>query len=106
VVIVTEGNENYPPGGVDAVVCLYREAMGGRAEIVHINPVLDAHDFDVRALSPLIPVLGMRAAEDLPSLWPFARYCQGSLDLPGLRRHIAAAISAYVQGETHERTDP
>lgn len=105
VVIVSDGYENDPPGGVDAVVRLYRQILGGSAEIIHLNPVLDGSDFEVRALSPCVPVLGIRAAEDLPGLWPFARYCQGRLDLPGLRQHIAAAVKVYVQEQRDEHPD-
>ncbi|MCP3926465.1 MAG: hypothetical protein GY714_28220 [Desulfobacterales bacterium] len=43
-----------------------------RTGVVHFNPVFDAHELEPRRISDLVPTIGLRDSEDIPSLLPFA----------------------------------
>jgi hypothetical protein len=64
--------------------------------IVHLNPVYDADDFDVRRLAPGVPTAGVRDAEDLPTLVELARFAEGRVGLPKLRAHLSDRTARFL----------
>jgi|SRR6478672_2080577 len=92
VVIISDGWENDPPDGAAFVLRLYRTKLDPTRQtgIVHCNPVFNADDFSLRAISPLIPTVGLRDAEDLPTMLNFARFAEGSAPLEELEKYLAA----------------
>jgi hypothetical protein len=94
VVIVSDGYENDPPRGAAEVLRVYRTRLDPqvRTSVVHCNPVFDAQDYTPRALSPAVPTVGLRDAEDLPTVLGFARFAEGSASLEELEEYLAARV--------------
>lgn len=98
-VIVTDGWDNAPPGLAGEVLRVWRSRLdpAQRCSIVHLNPVYDAADFDVRRLSPSVPTAGIRDAEDLPALVELAQFATGRTGLSELRAHLARRVERFLQ---------
>ncbi len=92
VVIVSDGFENDPPATAARLVGLYREKLDGRASVIHVNPVFDAEHFEPRTLGPAIPTVGVRDAEDLPTMLRFARYVEGRGSLTALEDYLGQRV--------------
>ena len=58
--------------------------------MLHLNPTFDASSYGAKGIHPDIPMLGIRDAEDIPTMLAFARFVDGSADL--------AELGAYLQG--------
>ncbi|WP_037604501.1 hypothetical protein [Streptacidiphilus rugosus] len=91
-VIVSDGWDNAPPGLAAEVLRLWRTRLDPdrRTAVVHLNPVYDAVDFDVRRLAAGVPTAGIRDAEDLPALVELAQFAEGRTGL--------AELTAYLDG--------
>lgn len=76
VVLVTDGWENDPPSGASEILRVYRDRLDPKQKtsIIHCNPVYNADDFSLHPLSHTIPTVGLRDAEDLPTMLGFARF--------------------------------
>lgn len=98
VVIVSDGFENDPPLGASEALRLFRTKLdpGCKTSIVHCNPVFQSDDFTLQALSPHIPTVGLRDAEDLPTMLGFARFAAGSASLAELESHLAARVTHFL----------
>ncbi|MET7932074.1 hypothetical protein [Streptomyces sp. NPDC005322] len=98
-VIVSDGWENAPPGLAGEVLRVWRTRLDSdrRTGVVHLNPVYEAADFDVRRLSPAVPTAGVRDAEDLPTLVEFARFAEGRTGLTELRAHLDARVRHFLK---------
>ncbi|MEE1826239.1 hypothetical protein PUR61_29225 [Streptomyces sp. BE20] len=96
--IVSDGWDNAPPGLAAEVLRVWRTRLDPqrRTSIVHLNPVYDAEDFDVRRLAPTVPTAGLRDAEDLPALVEFARFAEGRTDLTELTDHLAVRTERFL----------
>ncbi|MEV0382167.1 hypothetical protein [Nonomuraea sp. NPDC050643] len=90
-VIVSDGWDNAPPGLAAEVLRVWRRKLDpeGEVGIVHVNPVFDAGQIEVRRLSTLVPTAGIRDAEDLPALVELARFAEGRTGLGELRAYLA-----------------
>ncbi|WP_344874410.1 hypothetical protein [Nonomuraea antimicrobica] len=97
-VIVSDGWDNAPPGLAAEVLRVWRRKLDPAREvsIVHLNPVYDAEQLEVRRLSPVVPTAGIRDAEDLPALVELARFAEG--------RTGPAELRAYLADRTADRT--
>ncbi|MEU6006058.1 hypothetical protein [Streptomyces sp. NPDC047453] len=91
-VIVSDGWDNSPPGLAGEVLRVWRTRLdpAHRTGVVHLNPVYDAEDFDVRRLSARVPTAGIRDAEDLPALVEIAQFAEGRTDLADLTAYLDA----------------
>ena len=97
-VIVSDGWDNSPPGLAGEVLRIWRTRLDPdrRCGIVHLNPVYDAADFDVRRLAPAVPTAGIRDAEDLVALVELAQFAEGRTGLAELRAHLTRRIEAFL----------
>src|SRR6266511_1704943 len=97
-VIVSDGWDNAPPGQAAEVLRVWRERLDpeGSTSVVHLNPVFDANDFDVRRLAPGIPTVGVRDAEDAPALVELARFSAGTATLSELRAYLAERVDRFL----------
>ncbi|MEL6457261.1 MAG: hypothetical protein AAFQ91_03255 [Cyanobacteria bacterium J06621_15] len=95
VVIVSDGYENDPPCGAAQVLRIFRNRLdpNNRTSIVHCNPVFNAEDFSVHSLCPDIPTVGLRDAEDLPTMLSFAQFANGSASLSELEEFLLERVS-------------
>ncbi len=97
--IVSDGWENDPPGGVSELVRVYREKLDplGKVAIIHCNPVFNADDFTLKPISPLVPTVGLRDAEDLPVMLEFARFAVGAEPLAELENYLWARVQQLLK---------
>lgn len=105
VVIVSDGCDNSPPNGAAEVLRIYRTKLDPmrRTSIVHCNPVFNSEDFSLRNLSPTIPTVGLRDAEDLPTMLGFARFAEGSAPLSELEAYLAERVQQMLGGDGEQR---
>ncbi len=98
VLVISDGVENDPPGAFDAVLT---EASRLVAEltVLHLNPVFDSAALMVTGLSSRCPVVGLRHAEDLPTVFAFARYVAGTDDLSALEAYLATRAAELIAEE-------
>ncbi|BAZ01172.1 hypothetical protein NIES37_51710 [Tolypothrix tenuis PCC 7101] len=99
VVIVSDGCENYPPKGAAEVLRIFRAKLDPqrRTSIIHCNPVFNSEDFSLRNLSPSTPTVGLRDAEDLPTMLGFARFADGSAPLSELEAYLAERVQQMLK---------
>ena len=104
VVIVSDGCENDPPLGAAQVLSIYRNRLDteNRTSIVHCNPVFNSDDFSVRSLSPDIPTVGVRDAQDLPTMLGFAQFANGSASLSELEEYLKVRSCAFAPSRGSE----
>ena len=98
VIIISDGYENDPPEGAAEVLRIYRTklAPSHQTAIIHCNPVFDPDTFSPYILSPHIPTLGIREAEDLPTLINFARFADGNVSLQELENYLALRVKQML----------
>jgi hypothetical protein len=98
VILVSDGYENDPPGGAAEVARVYRRRLDPhhRREIVHMNPVFDAEHYEPRAIGPAIPTVGLREAQDIPTMLGFARFASGASSLAELEEYLALRVQAFL----------
>ena len=97
-IIVSDGFDNDPPRGAGEVCRVFRARLDPerRTTIVHVNPVFDAPHLGPRPLDPAVPTVGLRDAEDLPTVLAFARFADGGLSLRELEDYLEARAQAFV----------
>ncbi|MGY0062437.1 hypothetical protein ACWY4P_38900 [Streptomyces sp. LZ34] len=100
-VIVSDGWDNAPPGLAGEVLRIWRTRLDprGRTSVVHLNPVYDAEDFDVRRLAREVPTVGVRDAEDLPALVELAQFAEGRTRAAELWAHVDARVRGFLEVE-------
>ncbi len=110
--IVSDGFENSPRGGVSEVMRHYRQriAPAHRVSVVHVNPVFDQERFAPRALAAGVATVGLRDAEDLFTMLGFARFAEGSGTLAELEAWLLARVKRFLavrsqREEVFEHTD-
>ncbi|MDZ7956194.1 hypothetical protein [Nostoc sp. DedQUE09] len=98
VVIISDGCENDPPNGAAEVLRVYRNKLDPcrRTSIIHCNPVFNSDDFSLRTLSQFVPTVGLRDAEDLPTMLNFARFAEGSAPLSELETYLAERVQQLI----------
>ncbi|GAA4604088.1 hypothetical protein GCM10023195_13850 [Actinoallomurus liliacearum] len=100
-VTVSDGWDNAPPGLAGEVLRIWRTRLdpSHTCAVVHLNPVYDAADFDVRRLAPTVPTAGIRDAENLVALVELARFAEGRTGLPELRAHLSRRVAEFLSEE-------
>ncbi|MEU8036320.1 hypothetical protein [Streptosporangium sp. NPDC049078] len=101
-VIVSDGWDNSPPGLAGEVLRIWRTRLDldHTCAVVHLNPVYDAADFDVRRLAPTVPTAGIRDAENLVALVELARFAEGRTGIVELRAHLARRVERFLREDT------
>ena len=99
VVIVSDGFENDPPRAVGEVARVFRERIDPKlaTEIVHMNPVFDAENYAPRTLGGAIPTVGLRDAEDIPTMLGFARFASGTARLAELESYLERRMTEMLE---------
>jgi hypothetical protein len=108
VVIISDGFENDPPGGASEVLRVYRTRLDPthRTAIVHCNPVFNSETLAPQAISVHVPTVGLRDAEDLPTVLGFARFADGSASLAELEEYLAARAKHLLgDGQALDKQD-
>ncbi|MFT3768960.1 MAG: hypothetical protein QM820_26265 [Minicystis sp.] len=99
IAVVSDGYENDPPRGAAEVLRVWKQRLArpGGPFIVHLNPVFDAEGYAPRALSPAVPTVGLRDAEDIPTMIGFARFAAGDASLADLEGYLAGRAARFLQ---------
>jgi hypothetical protein len=105
VVIISDGFENDPPLGAAEVARVYRQKIDPkhRIEIIHTNPVFDAENYAPRAIGAAIPTVGLRDAEDLPTMLAFARFASGAVPLSVLEAYLSKRVEKFLKRVKYEQ---
>lgn len=78
VIVVSDGRENAPRGGCEAIAKAVGTRFSGRPPtLLHINPVFNPDDFTPLSLGPSWPTIGVARVGDLSTALAFARYHEG-----------------------------
>ncbi|EYF03525.1 hypothetical protein [Chondromyces apiculatus] len=107
IVIVSDGFENDPPGTAGDLAHAFRARLdpARRTSIVHLNPVFDSERYAPRGLGPAVPTVGLRDAEDLPTVLGFARFAEGTAPLSELEHYLEGRV-ADMLGRGRQVHDP
>jgi hypothetical protein len=99
IAIVSDGHENDPPRGAAEVLRVYQAhlAKPDGPFLVHLNPVFDADGYAPRSLSGAVPTVGLRDAEDIPTMIGFARFASGASSLEELLSYLALRAARFLQ---------
>ncbi|MGH3727831.1 MAG: hypothetical protein ACRDTU_03655 [Micromonosporaceae bacterium] len=97
-VVVSDGWDNAPPGQAAEVLRVWRTRLDPRrrTSVVHLNPVYDAENFDVRRLAPGVATVGVRDAEDAAALVELARFATGTASFDQLRHHLSDRVDRFL----------
>lgn len=98
IIIISDGWENDPPAATAELLRVYYRKLdpARNISIIHCNPVFNADDFTLKRLSPLVPTVGIREAEDLPLVLQFARFAEGTVALPELETYLAHRVQQLL----------
>jgi hypothetical protein len=96
-VVVSDGFDNDPQGLAGQVLEAGARLLP-RCFMLHLNPVYDSESFAPKALSPAVPTLGLRDAEDVPTLVSIARFAAESGTMAELSRELDARVRAFLDG--------
>ncbi|MEV6931707.1 hypothetical protein AB0M46_45450 [Dactylosporangium sp. NPDC051485] len=99
VIVVSDGWDNAPPGQAAEVLRVWRQRLdpAGRTSVVHLNPVFDGEAFDVRRLSPFVPSVGVRDAEDIAALVELARFATGAASFAELSEYLRERVEGFLR---------
>lgn len=99
VVVVSDGYDNDPPNAVAEVTRVFRTKLdpARRTSIIHANPVFASELYAPRGIGALVPTVGVRDAEDLPTVLGFARFAEGAAPLSELEDYLAARVPRLLE---------
>lgn len=105
IAIVSDGYENDPPAGAGEVLRVWSARLRGRGApfVVHMNPVFDSEGYEPRSLSRVIPTVGLRDAEDIPTMIAFARFACGDAPLHELEDYLGRRAQRFVEAMERRR---
>lgn len=108
VVVVSDGYDNGPPNAVADLTRIFRAKLDPRrrTSIIHANPVFDSELFAPRGLGTSVPTVGVRDAEDLPTVLGFARFAEGAAPLSELEQYLAARVRVMLERDARKRGVP
>ncbi|MEM7555201.1 MAG: vWA domain-containing protein [Cyanobacteria bacterium P01_A01_bin.84] len=99
VIIVSDGFDNDPPTGASEVLRIFRTRIDPKYQtsIIHCNPVFNSNNFSLRKLSQNTSTVGLRNAEDLPTMLNFARFAEGSAPLSELEDYLEGRVRQMLE---------
>ncbi|MCP3143370.1 hypothetical protein [Pyxidicoccus xibeiensis] len=105
VVIVSDGYDNDPPKAVAELTRVFRQKLdpARRTALVHVNPVFDAEEYAPRSFGTAVPTVGVREAEDLPTVLGFARFAEGAASLAELESYLSARVRQVLERDARRR---
>jgi hypothetical protein len=105
VIVVSDGYDNGPPNALSELTRIFRTKLDPerRTSIIHANPVFDSELFAPRGLGAAVPTVGVRDAEDLPTVLGFARFAEGAAPLSELEDYLAARVRRLLEQDARRR---
>lgn len=108
IVVVSDGFENDPPDVAGDLLIAARR-RGLCPFVLHVNPVYDDTSIAPKPLcaraAEIIPTMGIREAEDIPTAIAFSSFADGSSSLADLERALAARVAAFLGAPKEETND-
>jgi hypothetical protein len=95
--VVSDGHDNDPPGCAGQVLAAAQRLFPA-CFMLHLNPVYDAGGFAPKRLCEQVPTIGIRDAEDTPTLVAFARFAHGTASLGELETHLEGRVRTFLGG--------
>jgi hypothetical protein len=96
-VVVSDGHDNDPQGLAGQVLEAGARLVPG-CFMLHLNPVHDSETYAPRGLSRAVPTLGLRDAEDVPTLVALARFAMAGGSMTELARELDVRVRAFLGG--------
>ncbi len=108
VILLTDGWENDPPGVASELIRVFKQKFdpSGKVSLIHCNPVFAANNYSLHPISSLIPTVGLRDAEDLPTALGFARFADGSSALAELESYLAERVRSFLKEAVEPGQEP
>jgi hypothetical protein len=66
--------------------------------MLHLNPVYDSETYAPKVLSKALPTLGLRDAEDLPTLVALGRFAAAGGSFVELARELDVRVNTFLGG--------
>lgn len=104
VILISDGVENDPPHTFHAVLKAACQ-LKSNLTVMHFNPVFDADMLSVRGVSQMVPTVGLRDANDLPTALSFARFAAGQCELAELEEYLAARVATFLGSHNSNATN-
>ena len=95
-IVVSDGYDNAPPGAAAEILRVVRHKLAPEISIIHVNPVFDAEEYQPRTLGSAVPSVGVRDAEDLPTMQGFARFVTGDASLKDLLAFLQLRAAQFL----------
>lgn len=98
VILISDGAENDPAGGVHWVLeqALKAPFLKKRAQplprLLHLNPLVSPELYGPSPLSPHLPMLGIFEGEKIGLLWILARFARRELGIKGLKDYFRRSV--------------
>lgn len=108
ILVISDGWENDPPGATAELLLAYYQKIDPQRQvaIIHYNPVFNPNDYSLKEICPLVPTIGIRAAEDLPTVLQYVRFAGGRLSLAQLEAYLAEKVHHICGSKTSPPPDP
>ncbi len=95
-VVVSDGYDN-DPGGLAGQVLEAGARLVPGCFMLHLNPVHDSEIYAPKSLTPAVPTLGLRDAEDVPTLVALARFATTAGSMTDLERDLDVRVRAFLR---------
>lgn len=96
VIIISDGYDNSPIGGVEELMRVYKnkieKKLSKKIQIIHLNPVFSSENYLPKSLSKYIVTLNLREAEDLFLMLNFARFSDKLSTLSELENYLKEKV--------------
>lgn len=94
-VVVSDGYDNDPQGLAGQVLHAGARLLPG-CFMLHLNPVYDSETYAPKSLTSAVPTLGLRDAEDVPTLIALARFAAQGGTMLELERELDVRVRAFL----------
>ena len=98
IVMISDGAENDPAGGVDWLLKQVKQVAWTQLPpgLLHCNPTLSPEHYGTSPLSSELPMLGLHEGESLPLLWLLSRFARQSMPLDELTLYLRRAADVAL----------
>lgn len=96
-VVVSDGYDN-DPQGLAGQVAEAGARLLPQCFVLHLNPVYDSETYAPKVLSKALPTLGLRDAEDVPTLVALGRFAAAGGSFVALERELDLRVNVFLGG--------
>ena len=97
IIILSDGFENAPFGGVEEVInCWKKIERSEKVKFIHLNPVYNSTDFQIQSLSEKVTTCGIRDASEIENVLTFARFKADVYKLSQVDNYQSKMVKRYL----------